>query len=159
MRAEGRIRAIGAGMNSDESGEDKAIKRAWNKEYLAALLAMGGGGERGIDFLLCANQWSLLNHELFEDGILDECLKHGHCSLCSRYRNGPLPVLDCHNCALLVLGVSIVVGGPYSSGILATGADPADGSVPFYNYRPVRCPRISLALLSLLPLLPVLSST
>ena len=33
-------------------------------------------------------------------------------------------------------GVSVVVGGPYSSGILVTGADPADGSVPFFNYMP-----------------------
>ena len=33
-------------------------------------------------------------------------------------------------------GVGIVVGGPYNSGILATGARPRDGSVPHFNYAP-----------------------
>jgi D-threo-aldose 1-dehydrogenase len=33
-------------------------------------------------------------------------------------------------------GVAIVIGGPYNSGILATGAHPADGSSPYFNYAP-----------------------
>ncbi len=33
-------------------------------------------------------------------------------------------------------GVAIVIGGPYNSGILATGAHPADGSLPYFNYAP-----------------------
>jgi len=33
-------------------------------------------------------------------------------------------------------GVAIVLGGPFNSGILATGARPADGSVPYFNYAP-----------------------
>ncbi len=33
-------------------------------------------------------------------------------------------------------GVAVVIGGPYNSGILATGAHPADGSVPYFNYAP-----------------------
>jgi D-threo-aldose 1-dehydrogenase len=33
-------------------------------------------------------------------------------------------------------GVAIVIGGPYNSGILATGAQPADGSQPYFNYAP-----------------------
>ena len=33
-------------------------------------------------------------------------------------------------------GVVIVIGGPYNSGILATGAHPADGSAPYFNYAP-----------------------
>jgi D-threo-aldose 1-dehydrogenase len=33
-------------------------------------------------------------------------------------------------------GVSVVVGGPFNSGILATGSRPADGSSPYFNYAP-----------------------
>jgi D-threo-aldose 1-dehydrogenase len=33
-------------------------------------------------------------------------------------------------------GVAVVIGGPYNSGILATGARPADGSAPYFNYAP-----------------------
>jgi D-threo-aldose 1-dehydrogenase len=33
-------------------------------------------------------------------------------------------------------GVAVVIGGPYNSGILATGARPADGSTPYFNYAP-----------------------
>jgi D-threo-aldose 1-dehydrogenase len=33
-------------------------------------------------------------------------------------------------------GVAIVLGGPFNSGILATGARPADGSSPYFNYAP-----------------------
>lgn len=33
-------------------------------------------------------------------------------------------------------GVAVVIGGPYNSGILATGAHPADGTVPYFNYAP-----------------------
>jgi len=32
--------------------------------------------------------------------------------------------------------VSVVLGGPFNSGILATGARPADGSAPTFNYAP-----------------------
>lgn len=34
------------------------------------------------------------------------------------------------------MGVAIVLGGPYNSGILATGAKPKDGSTPYFNYAP-----------------------
>jgi D-threo-aldose 1-dehydrogenase len=33
-------------------------------------------------------------------------------------------------------GVAIVLGGPFNSGILATGTRPADGSLPYFNYAP-----------------------
>ena len=52
---------------------------------------------------------SLLTTEAADLGILDKCSR---------------------------AGVSLIVGGPFSSGILATGADPRDGSVPYYNYQP-----------------------
>jgi D-threo-aldose 1-dehydrogenase len=31
--------------------------------------------------------------------------------------------------------VRVVIGGPFNSGILASGAHPADGSLPFFNYQ------------------------
>ena len=33
-------------------------------------------------------------------------------------------------------GVAVVLGGPFNSGILATGSRPRDGSQPFFNYAP-----------------------
>jgi D-threo-aldose 1-dehydrogenase len=33
-------------------------------------------------------------------------------------------------------GVAIVLGGPFNSGILASGAHPRDGSAPYFNYAP-----------------------
>jgi D-threo-aldose 1-dehydrogenase len=33
-------------------------------------------------------------------------------------------------------GVAVVLGGPYNSGILASGSRPRDGSVPYFNYAP-----------------------
>jgi D-threo-aldose 1-dehydrogenase len=33
-------------------------------------------------------------------------------------------------------GVAIIAGGPFNSGILATGAQPRDGSAPYFNYAP-----------------------
>jgi D-threo-aldose 1-dehydrogenase len=33
-------------------------------------------------------------------------------------------------------GVAIVLGGPYNSGILASGSRPRDGSLPYFNYAP-----------------------
>ena len=109
LRARGVIKAFGAGVNIDEDGEDPSIKREWNREYVKRLLAWRHTTGGGIDFLLLANMHSLLTHEAEDLGILDECHKHG---------------------------VGVVIGGPFSSGILATGADPKDGSVPKYNYQP-----------------------
>jgi len=64
-------------------------------------------GERGMDFFLNANSYSLLNFNLLENGCLDKCQQSG---------------------------VRVIIGGPYSSGILATGADPANGGPVHYNY-------------------------
>jgi D-threo-aldose 1-dehydrogenase len=33
-------------------------------------------------------------------------------------------------------GVRVVLGGPFNSGILASGARPADGHAPYFNYQP-----------------------
>ena len=120
QRAAGKILTFGAGVNSNEDGEDLRLKREYNKMYVNKLVELHK--TRGeIDFLLLANMWSLLNFEAFEDGIVQLCSKNG---------------------------ISVVVGGPYSSGILATGADPEHGGVPYYNYMPAdntvreRCRRV-----------------
>ena len=89
MRAAGTIRAFGAGVNAAEDGEDVALKDQWNVEYVDALLTMHEGIEgddRGIDFFLLANMYSLLNLSAHDLGILDKCEQSG---------------------------VGIVVGGPY----------------------------------------------
>ena len=39
--------------------------------------------------------------------------------------------------------VAVVLGGPFNSGILATGARPADGSVPYFNYAPAPPPVVA----------------
>ena len=115
MRAAKRIASFGAGVNIDENGEDPAQKREWNRMYVRQVLHMheadrgGDGCERGVDFLLIANLLSLLTHEAISLGILTQCAAQG---------------------------VTLIVGGPFSTGILATGADPPDGSVPFFNYQP-----------------------
>ena len=120
QRAAGKILAFGAGVNSNENGEDLRLKRTYNKMYVNKLVELHKThGE--IDFLLLANMWSLLNFEALEDGILQLCSENG---------------------------ISVVVGGPYSSGILATGADPKHGGIPYYNYMPAndqmreRCRRV-----------------
>ena len=104
----GAIRAFGAGVNADEDGEDAAAKAAYNADYVNKLFALGdeAPGGRGLDFLLIANCYSLLNFSAA--GILDECEARG---------------------------VAVVIGGPFSSGILATGPDPPRGKA-MYNYRP-----------------------
>ena len=59
MRSEGTIKAFGAGMNSNEKGEDRQKKRAWNKEYMNSLIKMGASSKGPhIDFILCANMLS-----------------------------------------------------------------------------------------------------
>ena len=57
-------------------------------------------GKQGLDFFLIANMYSLLNSNAQDNGILDACHK---------------------------AGVKVIIGGPFSSGILALGADPPSG--------------------------------
>jgi D-threo-aldose 1-dehydrogenase len=116
MREAGEIQAFGAGVNAAERGECPKAKAEWNRHYVEVLLAqsrrktMAADAPRaGLDFLLLANMYSLLNWTALETGILDACQ---------------------------AAGVSVVVGGPFSSGILATGADPGEGHTVYYNYQP-----------------------
>lgn len=39
--------------------------------------------------------------------------------------------------------VAVVLGGPFNSGILATGARPADGSRPYFDYAPAPAPVVA----------------
>ena len=68
-----------------------------------------GTGKKGLDFLLAANVYSLLNFNARENGILDACRK---------------------------AGVKVIIGGPFSAGILATGADPPSKSTVRYIEQP-----------------------
>ena len=61
----------------------------------------------GIDFFLIANMYSLLNFNAMDNGILDACYS---------------------------AGVKVIIGGPFSSGILAVGADPPGGQTVNYIY-------------------------
>jgi D-threo-aldose 1-dehydrogenase len=61
-----------------------------------------------LDFILLAGRYTLLDQTALPD-LLPECERRG---------------------------VRIVLGGPYNSGILATGAHPPGGSVPYFNYAP-----------------------
>ncbi len=39
--------------------------------------------------------------------------------------------------------VAVVLGGPFNSGILATGAHPGDGTTPYFDYAPASAERIA----------------
>jgi D-threo-aldose 1-dehydrogenase len=61
-----------------------------------------------LDLILLAGRYTLLDQSALAE-LLPECLRRG---------------------------VAIVLGGPFNSGILASGARPADGSAPYFNYAP-----------------------
>jgi len=72
MRREGTISHFGAGTNDVEGGEDAATKKKWLRYYVDRLIAMEEEtGERGMDFFLNANSYSLLNFNLLDNGCLD----------------------------------------------------------------------------------------
>jgi D-threo-aldose 1-dehydrogenase len=61
-----------------------------------------------LDVILLAGRYTLLDQSALAE-LLPECLRRS---------------------------VAIVLGGPFNSGILASGARPADGSAPYFNYAP-----------------------
>ncbi len=92
---------------------------------LATLKAEGTIGGYGLgvnDVAIC--------REVLRHADLDIILLAGRYTLADQ---SALPALlpECHR-----RGVIIVLGGPFNSGILATGARPPDGSVPHFNYAP-----------------------
>ena len=99
LRAEGKIKAFGAGMNYAVGTANHTAEsyRQWNVDYLDFLVRQASEGHRPIDFLLLAGTHTLLNHSAWEDGILARCEE---------------------------LGIAVVLGGAFNSGILATGAIP-----------------------------------
>jgi D-threo-aldose 1-dehydrogenase len=66
--------------------------------------------------------------EVLRHADLDVILLAGRYTLADQSALAEL-LPECHR-----RGVTIVVGGPFNSGILATGARPRDGSVPYFNY-------------------------
>jgi D-threo-aldose 1-dehydrogenase len=92
---------------------------------LAALKAEGAIGGYGLgvnDVAIC--------RKVLRYADLDVILLAGRYTLADQ---SALPQLlpECHR-----RGVIIVVGGPFNSGILASGSRPRDGSVPYFNYAP-----------------------
>ena len=61
-----------------------------------------------LDIILLAGRYTLADQSAL-DALLPECARRG---------------------------VAVVLGGPYNSGILASGSRPRDGSPPFFNYAP-----------------------
>lgn len=61
-----------------------------------------------LDFILLAGRYTLLDHTALPE-LLPKCERRG---------------------------TRVVIGGPYNSGILASGAHPSGGAVPYFNYAP-----------------------
>jgi D-threo-aldose 1-dehydrogenase len=61
-----------------------------------------------LDLILLAGRYTLADQSALQE-LLPECVRRS---------------------------VAIVLGGPFNSGILATGARPPDGSAPYFNYAP-----------------------
>lgn len=92
---------------------------------LAQLKAGGGIGAYGLgvnDVAICL--------EVLRHADLDVILLAGRYTLADQSALAEL-LPECQR-----RGVAIVLGGPFNSGILASGATPADGSTPYYNYMP-----------------------
>ncbi len=92
---------------------------------LAALKSAGaiggyGLGVNGVDICL----------ETLRHADLDVILLAGRYTLADQSALAAL-LPEC-----LRRGVAIVLGGPFNSGILASGSHPADGSRPWFNYAP-----------------------
>ena len=94
-----------------------------------AIPALSELRERGVigGFGLGVNDWRVCA-EVLARADLDVILLAGRYTLLDQSALPELLPL------CLRRGVAIVVGGPYNSGILASGAHPADGSVPFFDY-------------------------
>ena len=92
---------------------------------LAALKAEGAIGGYGLgvnDVEICRD---VLRHT-----DLDVILLAGRYTLADQSALPEL-LLECER-----RGVALVLGGPFNSGILATGARPRDGMPPYFNYAP-----------------------
>jgi len=92
---------------------------------LAALKSQGviGGYGLGVnDVAIC--------REVLRHADLDVILLAGRYTLADQSALAEL-LPECER-----RGVALVLGGPFNSGILASGARPRDGSVPYFNYAP-----------------------
>ena len=88
----------------------------------AGVIAGYGIGVNGVDICM----------ETLRHADLDVILLAGRYTLADQ---SALPALlpECMRRA-----VTVVLGGPFNSGILATGTQPADRSTPFFDYQPAR---------------------
>ena len=71
-------------------------------------VCVGALKQADLDFILLAGRYTLLDHSALPE-LLPECQRRG---------------------------TRLVIGGPYNSGILASGAHPSNGVVPYFNYAP-----------------------
>ena len=70
LRKEGKIKAFGAGINIAVGTPNHTWEtyRKWNVEYFDFLLGLAGDGEKKIDFILLAGNYTLLDLSAWEDG-------------------------------------------------------------------------------------------
>jgi D-threo-aldose 1-dehydrogenase len=96
LRADGAIACFGAGLNADEGTLPPDMPfgaqsmREFNQIYMRKLVDLDSRSP--IDFFLMANIYTLLEFSALDDGLLGLCLERG---------------------------IGVVIGGPFSSGILA----------------------------------------
>jgi len=112
-------------------------------DHLARFREFMDGGYRAMNELKAAGQISAIGLGANEWQVCEEALNHGDFDgflLAGRYT-----LLEQGACATFLSlcaqrGASVILGGPFNSGILATGvkhADSASGKVPLhYNYEP-----------------------
>ena len=105
LKKQGKIRAIGAAINAECPifPDDESKRVEWNRAFVKQLLTRAPVGS--IDFLLVANNYTLLDHSAFSCGILD---------------------------AAAAAGVAVLVAAPFNSGLLTKEDGNFEGT--WYQY-------------------------
>ena len=101
------------------------------------------GGYRALDALRRDGLVRAVGLGVNEWEVCDQAMAHGDFDcflLAGRYTLLEQGALDCFLPRCEAEGVAVIVGGPYNSGILATGVDA--GRPPYYNYAPAPKPII-----------------
>lgn len=122
----------------DRAVHGAAYAQRLEEVFAGAIPALAELRERGVigGFGLGVNDWRVCV-EVLARVDLDIVLLAGRYTLLDQSALAELLPL-CQR-----RGVAIVVGGPYNSGILATGGHPADGSVPYFDYAPAPSERVA----------------
>ncbi|MGH8713455.1 MAG: aldo/keto reductase [Casimicrobiaceae bacterium] len=115
----------------DRDTHGASYAQRFDQVLSGAIPALAGLLDRGLigGFGLGVNDWRVCV-EVLARADLDVVLLAGRYTLLDQTALPELLPL-CER-----RGVAVVIGGPYNSGILATGARPADGSAPRFNYAP-----------------------